>query len=100
VWQKFCCDVSTIYEISKKIWKQYVHETGISRGSKLRILKTTKLECCMPGVLHAITEGDPDVSEGFLRNVNKYAMFMDLIMFSDVAVFKPVVQVTTLYPYD
>jgi hypothetical protein len=27
-------------------------------------------------------------------------MFMDLIMFSDVAVFKPVVQVTTLYPYD
>jgi hypothetical protein len=53
----------------------------------------------MPRVLNAITENDPGISERFPRNVNKCAVFMDMIVFSDVAAFfKPVVELATTYP--
>ncbi|PSN44558.1 hypothetical protein C0J52_18379 [Blattella germanica] len=62
---------------SQKSVRQCARETGVSRSSVRRILKTAKWKCYIPRLLHAMNEDDPDLNWGWLRRfaTRQYSRF-------------------------
>jgi hypothetical protein len=67
-------------------------ETGISRTSLHRILKTAKWKCYVLRLLHAMVEDYPhhraESCQWFQRKVDEDAQFVDLTVWSDEATFE------------
>lgn len=76
----------------QKSVRQCARETGVSRSSVRRILKTAKWKCYIPRLLHAMNEDDPDrrmeYSEWFNNMVRNDEEFAEMIVWSDEAQFK------------
>ncbi|XP_053434088.1 uncharacterized protein LOC128576103 [Nycticebus coucang] len=75
-----------------KSTKQCARETGISRTSIRRILKTAKWEVVVPRLLHSLNEDDPDrrvqYCEWFQNMVHVDEEFVGKMVWSDEAQFK------------
>ena len=77
---------------SQKSTKQCARETGISRTSVLRIIKTAKLKVFIPRLLYALNEDGPDwrmqYCEWFRNMVQQDEAFIGKVVWSDETQFK------------
>jgi hypothetical protein len=71
--------------------KQCARETGVSRSSEQRILKSAKWKVYIPRLLHAMNDDDPDhrvqYCEWFQHKVQEDGEFVGKIVWSDEAQF-------------
>lgn len=76
----------------QKSTKQCARETGVSRTSVRRIIKTAKLKVFIPRLLHALNEDDPDrriqYCKWFRDMVQADEAFVEKVVWSDEAQFK------------
>ncbi|GBO20574.1 hypothetical protein AVEN_202032-1 [Araneus ventricosus] len=82
-------------ETSKKSVRQKSSEIGVSKSSIHRILRHSQRESCIPSMIHAINEDDPNrrkegkqFFEWYLEKCEHDAQFPGKIVWSHEAMFK------------
>jgi len=83
---------NSLHNSPQKSTKQCARETGVSRTSIRRILKTARWKVVIPRLLHALNEDDPDrrvqYCEWFQNMKRENEEFVGKMVWSDQAQFK------------